>query len=105
IRITDSLQAALNNKGNLIKLEYVITKVQETKTAIGWLNRFPFDYKTVVVPIKMQQPAIVSKIEFPRQSDDFIASISAKGLFDVTFNEGQNGYQLDMGRPDSRITI
>jgi hypothetical protein len=106
VRVTDSLQAALNEKGNLIKLKYVLTKAQQNQDYIGgWLHRFPFEYKSLVIPITLQQPAIVAKIELPRQSEDFIGIVSAKGIYGANFSENNNAYQLDLGRRDSRITI
>jgi len=106
VRITDSLQAALNDRGNLVRLEYVVTKAQENKNYIGrWLHRFPFDYKSLTIPLKLQQPAIVSKIELPRQSNEFTAVVSARGIYDVEFTEGDSAYRLDLGRRESRITI
>lgn len=105
VSMTDSLQAALNDKGNLVKLEYVVTRAQETKNYIGsWLHRFPFEYKTVTLPLNVQQPAIISKIELPRSSD-FTGVVSAKGIYDAEFKESSNAYGLDLGRRESRITI
>jgi hypothetical protein len=105
VRITDNLQAALNDKGNLVKMEYVLTKVLENKNHIGgWLHSFPFDYKTLVIPIKLQQPAIVSKIELPEQ-EGFVTTISTKGISDAIFVQSNNTYQLNLGRRESRITI
>ncbi|MET0465866.1 MAG: hypothetical protein ABW007_22075 [Chitinophagaceae bacterium] len=106
VRVTDSLQATLNEKGNLIKLKYVLTKAQQNQDYIGgWLHRFPFEYRSLVIPMTLQQPAIVSKIELPRQSEDFIGIVSAKGINDANFSENNNTYRLDLGRRDSRITI
>lgn len=106
VRVTDSLQAALNNKGNLVRVEYVLTKAQDMKDRIGgWLHRFPFEYKSMTIPIKLYQPAILSKIELPKQSEDFTAVISTKGIYDAKFNESNTAYQLDLGRRESRVTI
>lgn len=105
VRITDSLQAALNDRGNLVRLEYVVTKAQENKNYMRWVHRFPFDYRSLTIPVKLQQPAIISKIELPRQSNEFTAVVSAKGIYDAEFTESDNAYRLDLGRRESRITI
>jgi hypothetical protein len=106
VSVTDSLQAALNDRGNLVKLEYVVTRAQETKKYLGgWLHLFPFDYSSLTIPVKLQQPTIVSKIELPRQSNDFTAVVSAKGVYDAKFSESGSVYRLDLGRRESRITI
>jgi hypothetical protein len=103
IRITDSLQAALSSEGNFVRLEYTVKRAQDTKNYFGtWLHRFPFDSKSVVIPLKLEQSAIVSKVELPRQAD-FTGVPSARGIDDVSFLEKENIYYLDLGRRDRRV--
>jgi hypothetical protein len=105
ITVTDSLQAALNKEGNLVKLEYVVKGAQDTKDYFGsWLHRFPFDYKSLVIPVTLQQSAIVSKIELPMQPD-FTGVLSVKGIEGVQFVEKENSYQLDSGNQARRIMV
>lgn len=93
-QLPDSYSDALNDN-NLVRVEYVVSGAQTTAeiTSGGRMHWFPWETKSVDVPIEFQQPAIVSRIDLP-QPADFIGIPSATGL-DVAFTEADGKYRFN----------
>jgi hypothetical protein len=94
-------------EGNVITLECTVKDAQRNADTNrgGWLHYFPFDTKSIEIPLDFPQPAILSRIEIT-EPVDFVGDVTAGGL-GARFVEADNEkkYRLDRTQSESRLAI
>lgn len=91
--------------GNVVRFDYALTGTfnHEYKTENSWIHWFPFDTKSIEIPFRLVQPAILEQIEFIKPPD-FTGEISAQG-FDAEFSDKGKTFNLHFKDDASRNTI
>jgi hypothetical protein len=98
------------SKGILAKIVCQLRSAQTAQDRTKWVHWFPWDSRSVNVVLKMDQPAIISRLEIQRPPNEFEGSISS---FDsAVFSEEESRYVYDAGggsrrviRPGDRVPI
>lgn len=93
------------NNGNLVKFDYLLdgTFNYDYHTENDWIHWFPFDTKTVEIPFRFAQPALLKEIEMVKPKD-FYGDIVVSG-FEASFWDKGKILQLQSKEATLRSTI
>lgn len=98
------LDAIRSGKKFKLDVSYKDAQTIERNAWGGWINKFPFETKKVVIPVMLDQPALWSEmlIKYPR---DYVGDdISATGI-DANFKDDGQNIKMTGGGKDSPIPV